>query len=292
MDPDRRQHLLAGQRAGMMYAMASPRGLPMGLGGMHLADRPGSSLEFMDHRTYHPGDDLRRIDWYAYARSDRLSVKVYRREVNPHADILIDGSRSMALEGTAKAAAALGLSALLATAAENARFTRRVWIGGDRWRPVTNGAAAASAWEVPALDYAGSPAEACERVPPRLAPRGSRVLVADLLWPGEPRRLLARLADGAAAVVVVQVLARADVEPPRRGNLRLLDVETDEPQEVFVDAGAVRGYRDRLSAHQEHWHRAAREVGAVFTTLVAENLVRDWDVEPLVRAGLLEVGRR
>ena len=37
----------------------------------------GESMEFMDHREYQPGDDLRRLDWAAYARSDKMIVKLY-----------------------------------------------------------------------------------------------------------------------------------------------------------------------------------------------------------------------
>ena len=69
----------------------------------------------MEHRDYQPGDDLRRMNWSAYARSDKLVVKVFRQEVCPHFDLVIDGSRSMMLEGTQKLRATLGLAAALAT---------------------------------------------------------------------------------------------------------------------------------------------------------------------------------
>ena len=68
----------------------------------------------MDHREYQPGDDLRRLDWAAYARSDKMIVKLYRQEVCPHLDVVIDGSRSMALEGTQKLRAGVALAAALA----------------------------------------------------------------------------------------------------------------------------------------------------------------------------------
>ncbi|MEJ0091561.1 MAG: hypothetical protein WDM80_17670 [Limisphaerales bacterium] len=51
--------------------------------------------------------------------TDRLTVKLYREEVTPHLDLILDGSRSMNLDGTAKASAVAKLSALLATAAAN-----------------------------------------------------------------------------------------------------------------------------------------------------------------------------
>ena len=107
MTPDFTPSLLHGRQAGLRYALSLPRIAPTGLTGAQLGHRPGSSLEFMDHRDYQPGDDLRRIDWSAYARTDRLTVKLYREEVSPHLDIMLDGSRSMNLESTAKLQATL-----------------------------------------------------------------------------------------------------------------------------------------------------------------------------------------
>ena len=102
MNETYRQYLIDGERAGARYALASPRNVPFGASGNQMSKRPGSSLEFIDHREYQPGDDLRRIDWGGFARSDKLTVKLYRDEVSPHLDVVIDGSCSMALENSPK----------------------------------------------------------------------------------------------------------------------------------------------------------------------------------------------
>src|SRR5262252_9355854 len=118
-----RSYLTEGERAGIRYALEPPRAASAALAGLQLGRQAGTSLEFRDHRDYQPGDDLRRIDWNAYARSDRLTVKLYREEISPHLDIIVDGSRSMAIESSAKARAALGLPAAFAVAAENAGYS-------------------------------------------------------------------------------------------------------------------------------------------------------------------------
>jgi len=246
----------------------------------------------MDHREYQPGDDLRRVDWSAFARSDRLTVRLYRQEVNPHVDVLVDGSRSMTLDDTAKAEATVGLAAMLATAAENAGFTHGAWLASESWRPVANGAKSPVLWGPMDFAYTGDPSQSFKHLPPALAPRGIRLFLSDLLWMGDPLAMLTRLAEKATAVVVIQVLADADANPPQRGNIRLMDSETRAEQEVFVDATADRRYRSALAAHQQNWHRAARQVGAVMTTVVAEQLVDGWELESLVAAGILKVGRQ
>ena len=135
MTDEQRRHLNEGERAGLRYRLGLP---PRAAGGAGttLGRRAGSSLEFRDYRDYHPGDDLRHVDWNAYARSDQLSVKLYREEVTPHVDLIVDGSRSMALEGSAKEAATLALPAFFATAAANAGHTHAAWLLGERLSPM------------------------------------------------------------------------------------------------------------------------------------------------------------
>jgi len=98
---------------------------------------------------------------------------------------------------------------------------------------------------------------------------------------------LPSLSDRAAAVYVLQVLAADDAAPPLRGNVRLVDSETGAVEEVFLDASDLTRYRKHLQQHRENWHHAARQVGAVFLPLVAEELCKNWDFGPLLEAGIL-----
>src|SRR5262249_29301303 len=130
------EFLLEGERVGMRYSLAVPRTMAAVRAGLQMGQRTGSSLEFKDHREYQPGDDLRQIDWNAFARSDKLIVKLFREEISPHLDIVVDGSRSMAVEGSAKAEAAVALAAILAVAAENAGYSHSVWLAREWCAPV------------------------------------------------------------------------------------------------------------------------------------------------------------
>lgn len=264
--------LAAGEQAAERYALTVPRTLTSGLGGIRLGRRSGSSLEFQEYRDYQPGDDLRHLDWSAYARSDRLTVKVFHEEVDPHLDLVVDGSRSMALEGTAKAAATAGLAALFARAADHAGFTRSVFLAAEGSTRLDAAGGSPASWRAFALEHAGSIGDSLARLPP-LRPRGLRVLLSDLLSDEEPRHVLDRLAHGAASVVVTQVLARTDAEPPEVGFARLVDCETGEARDLLVDAAAARRYAAALAEHQTAWRRACREIGAVLVTVLAEELI-------------------
>lgn len=66
------------------------------MAGVHASPQRGSSVEFAQHRAYAPGDELRKVDWKVFARSDRLVVKEYVEETNLSLNLLVDASESMA----------------------------------------------------------------------------------------------------------------------------------------------------------------------------------------------------
>lgn len=68
------------------------------LTGRHRSPYHGFSVEYLDHRAYTPGDDLRAIDWKILARTDKYHVKLFEDETNLRAHILLDCSKSMAFQ--------------------------------------------------------------------------------------------------------------------------------------------------------------------------------------------------
>ena len=92
-----------------------------GAGGVRRSRSLGSSAEFSDFREYAPGDDIRRLDWNAYARFDKLFMKLFMEEQEAVVTILVDGSASMQAKRSEAIQAAEALSYL-------------ALIGGDRLR--------------------------------------------------------------------------------------------------------------------------------------------------------------
>ncbi len=66
------------------------------LSGQHRSPYFGQSVEFLQHRQYAPGDDLRRVDWKVWAKQDRLYVKQYEEDTDLRCCLLVDASESMA----------------------------------------------------------------------------------------------------------------------------------------------------------------------------------------------------
>jgi uncharacterized protein (DUF58 family) len=84
--------------------------------GMHQNPHAGASIEFSEHKEYAPGDDIRRIDWKAAAKSDRTYIKRFEDETEMRTFLLVDSSASMGYgrKGVTKLAYASYLAAALA----------------------------------------------------------------------------------------------------------------------------------------------------------------------------------
>ena len=65
------------------------------INGLHRSPYFGASVDFAEHRGYMPGDDIRRIDWRLYARTDRYYLKEYEADTNANFSVILDISRSM-----------------------------------------------------------------------------------------------------------------------------------------------------------------------------------------------------
>lgn len=74
------------------------------ISGLHRAPHLGASLDFAEHRPYMPGDDLRRMDWRLYARTDRHYIKQFEADTNSNLMVLMDISKSMSfrMDGISK----------------------------------------------------------------------------------------------------------------------------------------------------------------------------------------------
>ncbi len=68
--------------------------------GLHRSPHKGFSVEFKEHRSYVPGDDIRTIDWKLFGKTDRLYIREYEEETNLRCTILLDSSGSMAYSGS------------------------------------------------------------------------------------------------------------------------------------------------------------------------------------------------
>jgi hypothetical protein len=285
------ENLMLGYRFGSQFTFSEPPQTPLGTVGNLLGRTIGSSLEFMEHRDYNAGDDLRRIDWNSYARSDRLAVKLFREEVNPHVDLLLDVSKSMSLSKTQKAAATFALAGFFASASAESKFSFRVYVTDDGCRIVERSHLPPLEWDNFDLETRTSPSDAIQQMPPSWRPHGIRIVVSDLLFPADPSVFVSQVAGDSAVTIFVQLLAEADMEPPEHGNLRLVDSETAEQLELYIDSTSRERYKRNLARHLENYNIATKKYGAFMTTLIAEQFIKNGRIDDLMQMELIKHSR-
>jgi uncharacterized protein (DUF58 family) len=263
------------------FRLAMPRGPLGGRLGERLGSNAGSSLEFQDYRHYAPGDDLRHVDWAAYARSEVLAVRLYREEVAPRVDLILDVSRSMAVTAD-KRKAYLNLVALLVCASASLETDVRIFTAQNaepqplkRFEDVEtmlNCAAKRSALEEPHLP---------------LRRRSLRVVVSDFLFPHDPDAIINRLARDGASLNVIQFTLGEEAKPQIEGGLRFIDAETAGELDIVLDERTVRDYTERFSRLRLGLARASRRAGAAFLHVTAETPLRE-AARAMALSGILE----
>jgi len=243
------------------YSIAIPERVA-GLRRGELAGRStGSSIEYQDHKNYFPGDDIRHIDWRAYARTDRLSLKLYRQEISPRVDILIDASRSMGVTPAKKElTASLGyLFYLLARKMQAAVkiFTSGPFIG--RLHIPEN---IFQLTLVREIDFI-APIKKSEFV----TKPGIKIVISDFLFQHDPAALTAILGSGSGMLILVQVLSQFERNPTRAGLRMLQDAEDDTTLDISLDQPSIRQYSLRLNALCEDLRQNVLLRGGMFASL-------------------------
>lgn len=251
--------------------LALPRVPHRGRVGEVRAHSAGASLELHDFRAYQPGDDLRQVDWNAVARTGELILRVRQDEVAPRVEVLLDGSRSMALSPR-KAACARELALLTVEVGAAQGLAPVLLTAGARPERV-EGAVCRNALRASVFDARDDLAAALGRMPPP-RPCGLRVVVSDFLFEADLGALFARLARGAAALFLVQVLDAEDLEPTGGEGARLVDAESGAALEELLTEDVLAAYARRFEAHQCGLRAAAVRAKAPFLTAPASEPLR------------------
>lgn len=243
--------------------------------GQRLSPRPGTSAEFSDFRTYVAGDDYRRLDWNAYARLDRLMLRLYLGEEDLSVNLFVDTSDSMRWGRPPKDAASRSIAGALAYVALAGQDRVSVTGFADRvtarLRPQRGRQSCPRVWDILSSLGAGTPSSKEGDFRSLLAVAGSlrpgiSVIISDFLTESDLGSVLSALRSGRQQVVLLQVLAPQELDPDVTGDVALTDVETKATVDVTVTPALLKRYHDALDdhttrlmalagAHRALWHR-------------------------------------
>jgi uncharacterized protein (DUF58 family) len=257
--------------------------------GQRQSRRYGSSLDLADYRAYTPGDDIRRLDWSAFARLGRLFMRLYAAEEDACVTLWVDCSASMSWDRANKerpARAIAGALAYLALAAEDRAacvgFAKRIL---GRAGPLRGKRSAPRLWSALGALPGGTTTDwGAVAGAARSVPKGVAVLISDFLTALPPRPALSALRAAGHDVVLVQVLSPEELHPSLRGDLRLVDAETGHSVEVTVGHAALSAYETAKAEHTRALGLLARSYEARLVTVDGGVPLKQALLSQLVRA--------
>ena len=219
-----------------------------GAGGSRRSRQTGSSAEFSDYREYIPGDDIRRLDWNAYARFDRLFLKLFMEEQESLVTVLLDASASMAAKWDSARCAAEAVGYMALTGGDrlhvqilkNGRALRSPQLAGRAAFPRLN--SFLDACEPDGTE--GTLTEAVKRA--EGLRKGLCFLITDGYTEDALKEALDYLRYMKQETAVIQVLSGGELRPEMDGALRLTDSESGETLDLMADRGALDAYHAAL----------------------------------------------
>ncbi len=218
----------------------------------------GASMDFQDHRSYVPGDDPRHINWQAYARTGQYSMKLYREEVRPLVDLIIDASPSMFYEDekAKRSRQLVQLSFLLAH--KSGADTKVFLVSPEGCQLLSNEEVHQQAWETRVEDVLGSSSQAPQLEHLPLRPTSMRLLVSDCLFDGDPKQLLRPLGRGQGNAALLVPFSRDESHPEWDGNYDFTDAEDHSQHSHRIEPHVLKRYKKTYQNHFQQWRSASQ----------------------------------
>lgn len=231
----------------------------------------GSSMDFQDHRAYSPGDDPRHINWQAYARTGSYTMKLFREEVRPVVDLILDASESMFFDPQ-KAIRTAELLYLIAESSQAAGASLTLHaVRGDAVLTLDPSTLRSHKWlesarNLPASDAAKAPD--MTRLP--LRANAIRVFLSDLLFTADPELILRHLSQRHGNIVIFSPFLETEARPNWSGNYEFIDPERKSHHPHRIEPATLRRYQEAYVNHFALWKQHARRHQASLARIPAE----------------------
>lgn len=274
------------------------KSLPGRVGGHNISRFSGAGQEFLDHRNFHHGDDLRAVNWRAYLRLEKLFLKMFQLEPRIPVRLLLDTSASMSTGGGAgiskfdyarKLAAALcyvGLvrldSICLQPFGESLGDSFTAGGGRHRFMP--------AAKFLMGVKCAGQTRffDVAREFITKFPQRGLVIVISDFMDDSNPGKSLQYLADFGHELLLIQVWGEEDRTPPWNGELQLEDAETGGRLQLSVDDAARRAYTAAFDEYAKQLETLALRNSGRYVGLSTATAIEDAIFSSLARSGAIQ----
>ncbi|MGD0438214.1 MAG: DUF58 domain-containing protein [Bryobacteraceae bacterium] len=262
------------------------------VGGHNISHFSGPGQEFLDHRQFHHGDDLRAVNWRAYLRLEKLFLKMFQVEPRIPVRILLDCSNSMTtgsiskFDYARKLAAALcyvGLVRLdticLQSFAHDLGDSFLCGGGRHRFIPAVN--FLQNLKPSGQTNYFQVAREFISTYPQR----GLLIVISDFLDDQDCERPLQYLADFGHELILLHVWDEEDRTPPWEGQLDLTDAETGAVLEIGFDDATRRAYTEAFDDYAKNVQRIGLRNSGRYVGLSTATTIEEAVFGPIARSG-------
>lgn len=265
-------------------------------GGNHQSKSYGSSCEFSDYRDYQAGDDITKIDWNAYARFDKLYLKLFADERQMHTRIYIDASRSMAYGKGAKHVQALKIAAAIAYLSINDMDKVSIYaIRDKKCEEVVTNLLGKDAFtqSISALNdvvFDGDSFISDSILPTTVGyGDGTSVIISDFLTDNNFEDAIDYLTGKKRDVLCVQILSKEELRPQVRGKMHFFDSETaSRSYRKNITSDIIKAYKLALEYVTERIRGYCASRGAEYMLVPSEESVYKIFFDKLVSMGVLK----
>lgn len=249
----------------------------------------GSSAEFSDFREYTSGDDFRKIDWNAYARLEKLFIKIFSEEREANINIFLDTTKSMDFGNPKKSFIGSQIAAIIA------------YVGlsnMDKVSIYTNKAGKLDSIEnirgkmlfMQIINYLESlsfteTTDFLKIINKKRPKKGISIIISDLLTE-QFNNIIKYFSYMNQSIIVIHILSEEELNPQYTGDTKLIDSETKEGKNISITPYILQTYNNTLKNFIIQTKEICRKYGCLYTFIENEN-IEQIIFDNLINSGIL-----
>ena len=265
-------------------------------GGNHQSKNFGSSCEFADYRDYIPGDDITKIDWNVYARSEKLYLKLYLDERQLHTRIYIDASRSIGYGKGKKDEQVLKIAAAFAYLSISEMDKVSIYaIHGNHIETIIENMLGKETYfnNIGKLNDIVFDGDCCitEAILPSAVGYGDglSIIISDFLTDNNFETAIDHLTSKKRDILCVQILSEEELNPQVRGKMHYFDSE--DMQKYYrrnINKEIIQAYKEALNYVTGRIRNYCYSRGAEYMLLSAKDSLNGVFFDKLMSMGVVK----